>query len=148
MKKWSSWILTSILFIFFLTGCTKAAFEPSPYTADDLNQLAGVTMKTVEPRYKSDTETIHVTLANETEEELFYGVAFSIEYLDEDAWVVFPFEEEMAWREIALILQPGETNREEITMTLFEHDFEPGTYRVIKEVAGKPLTAEFEIETE
>ena len=37
MKKWSSWILTSILFIFFLTGCTKAAFEPSPYVADDLS---------------------------------------------------------------------------------------------------------------
>ena len=78
MKKRSSWILTSILFIFFLTGCTKAAFEPSPYAADDLNQLAGVTMKTVEPRYNADAETIHVTLANETEEELFYGVAFSI----------------------------------------------------------------------
>lgn len=148
MKKRNCWILTSALLGLFLVGCTKTAFEPSPYPADELNQLTGVTMKTVEPTYSPDVETIHVAIANETEEELFYGVAFSVEYLDEDEWVVFPFEEEMAWREIALSLKPGAGNTEEITMTLFEHDFEPGTYRVIKEVAGKPLTAEFEIETE
>ena len=148
MKKRNRWILTSALLGLFLAGCTKTAFEPSPYPANELNQLTGVTMKTVEPTYSPDVETIHVAIANETEEELFYGVAFSVEYLDEDEWVVFPFEEEMAWIEIALTLEPGATNREEIALTQFEQEFNSGTYRVVKEVTGKPITAEFKIETE
>lgn len=148
MKKRNRWILTSALLGLFLAGCTKTAFEPSPYPANELNQLTGVTMKTVEPTYSPDVETIHVAIANETEEELFYGVAFSVEYLDEDEWVVFPFEEEMAWIEIALTLEPGATNKEEIALTQFEQEFNSGTYRVVKEVSGKPITAEFKIETE
>lgn len=146
MKKLSKLFLAGVLTTLSLAACGRVAFEPSPYEPGDLNQLPGVTMRTAEPGYPADVETIELTIENESDEELFYGVAFSVEYLDDGEWVIFPFEDEMAWIEIALMLEPGGSNTEELNMTLFKYDFEPGTYRVIKEIAGETLTAEFEIE--
>ncbi|MGP6147420.1 immunoglobulin-like domain-containing protein [Jeotgalibaca sp. A122] len=148
MKKRSGWFITSILTTLLLAGCKQTAFEPSPYKPADLNHLSGVTMQTAEPSYPTDIESIAVTITNKSEAELFYGVAFSVEYLDGNEWVIFPFEDEMAWIEIALILEPDATNTEELNMTLLKHDFEPGSYRIIKDIAGETLTAEFEIEME
>ena len=148
MKKRNRWILVSALLGLFLSGCKQTTFEPSPYKPSDLNTLSGVTMETEEASYPTDVEVMTVTITNKTIEELYYGVAFSVEYLDGNDWVVFPFEEEMAWIEIALPLDADTTNTEEIDMTLLQDNLEPGTYRIIKDIAGKTLTAEFEIETE
>lgn len=148
MKKRMSGFLISLATLFLIAGCTETAFEPSPYKPSELNNLSGATMETEKESYPANVEVITLEIINKTVEEIFYGVAFSVEYRDGNEWVVFPFEEEMAWIEIALILEPGATNKEEIDMTLLQHDFEPGTYRIVKDIAGKTLTAEFEIETE
>lgn len=148
MKKRNRWILASALLGLFLAGCKQTTFESSPYKPTELNTLSGVTMEIEKASYPTDVEVITVAITNKTVEELFYGIAFNVEYLDGNDWVVFPFKEEMAWIEIALLLESGATNTEEIDMTLLQNNFEPGTYRIIKDIAGKTLTAEFKIETE
>ena len=148
MKKRNRLILVSALLGLFLAGCKQTTFEPSPYKPSELNTLSGVTMETEKASYPSDVEVITVAITNKTIEELFYGVAYSVEYLDGNDWVIFPFEEERAWIEIALLLEPDATNMEEIDMTLLQHNLEPGTYRIVKDIAGETITAQFEIETE
>ncbi|MDE1549141.1 immunoglobulin-like domain-containing protein [Jeotgalibaca caeni] len=149
MKKMLLFVLTAGISMGVLAGCSGSDGEPSPYEESEVNQLEGVSMETTEATYPVEAEGVNVRIKNETDEEYYYGVAYSVERLVNDTWVVVPFEGEVSWIEIAITLAPQSENEEGVSFDLLESDREPGTYRIIKEVANHVVAAEFElVETE
>src|SRR5699024_1574656 len=106
---------------FVLSACGGTA-EASPHAEEDINQVTGLTMTTKEKSYPVGTEEIDLVVKNETDEEFFYGVQFSVEKLDGESWVVVPFEDDVAWIEIALILAPKSENEETVRFDLLEDE--------------------------
>lgn len=133
-----------LIFVGLLAACQGPA-EPSPYEEAELNTLPGVAMVTKEETYSVRPEGVDVIITNNSEQEYFYGVQFSVERLEGEEWVVVPFEDDVAWIEIALILEPGGRNEEFLSFEILQEPLEEGTYRVVKAIEDNPLTAEFTI---
>lgn len=148
-NKWG-WAVIGLMAGMMLTACGGTTEgEESPYSADEINQLEGVTMETTEASYPVGTEMVDLVIKNDSDEEVYYGVAFSVEKQDGNRWVIVPFEDDVSWIEIALMLAPKGQNEETVSFDLLENELTEGTYRIIKEIAGNPVSAEFEIvETE
>lgn len=148
-NKWG-WAVIGLMAGMILTACDGTTEgEESPYSADEINQLEGVTMETTEASYPVGTEMVDLVIKNDSDEEVYYGVAFSVEKQDGNRWVIVPFEDDVSWIEIALMLAPKGQNEETVSFDLLENELTEGTYRIIKEIAGNPVSAEFEIvETE
>lgn len=127
---------------FLLMGCTESR-EPSPY--EEVNTLEGVELQLNQSSYARENDTFSLTVINNSEQEITYGVAFTIEKSEDDQWVMMEPEEEMAFILIAHILPPGEEAEEELFMEYYE-PFEEGEYRVVRQIEGEVLTAEFSIE--
>lgn len=137
--------MTGILFFVGLLAACQSPAEPSPYEEAELNALPGVAMVTKEESYPVRPEGVEVIITNNSDQEYFYGVQFSVERLEGEEWFVVPFEDEVAWIEIALILEPGGRNEETLSFELLQQPLEEGTYRIVKTIENNPLAAEFTV---
>lgn len=136
--KLSSFVLLGLI----LTACTERR-DPSPF--EEVNTLEGVELQLNQSDYEREENTFLLTVINNSEQEVTYGVAFTIEKLEDDQWVMVEPEEEMAFIMIAHILPPGDEAEEELFMEYYE-PFEEGEYRVVRQIEGEILTAEFTVE--
>lgn len=148
MSHWPKRIKTgmSLLFlVLFLASCSKS-LEKTSLDDSQINQLAEVSMSTEQAAYPVGTDQLTVLLKNKSEEDYYYGKAFSLEKEEDDQWFVVPFEEGAAFIEIAILLGSGEETTETIDLSLFKGELATGKYRVLKEIAGETVAAEFLIE--
>lgn len=125
-----------------LSGCGDSG-EPSPF--EEVDTLDGVSIRLNQEVYDSEGETFILTVSNKSEEEISYGIAFTVEKQEGDQWITVEPEEEMSFIMIAHILGPGEEAEDELNMQYYE-PFEPGEYRVVRQIEGEVLTAEFTVE--
>ncbi|PRY83517.1 immunoglobulin-like domain-containing protein [Alkalibacterium olivapovliticus] len=135
--------LSAIVFLGFILVACGENREPSPF--EEVNTLEGVELQLNESVYDRENDTFLLTVINNSEQEVTYGVAFTVEKHEDDQWVMVEPEEEMAFILIAHILQPGEESEEELFMEYYE-PFEEGEYRVVRQLEGEVLTAEFSVE--
>lgn len=138
--------LTSLLGVAVLLYACGRSLEESEVDEDQVNPTEEVYMTTEETVYPEGTTEIAVTIVNQSNEQVDYGMPFSIEQSIEGQWYVIPFEDDAAFIMIAILLGPGDENTESIDLTLLGDNLEPGEYRVLKEVSGQTLSAEFRIE--
>lgn len=131
-----------LLTIFFLSACGTRK-EASPF--EEVNTLDGVDISLNQDIYAPEGDTFILTVSNDSEEEISYGIAFTVEVEEDGEWYVVEPEEEMAFILIAHMLDPGEEAEEELNMEYYE-PFEEGHYRVVRQMEGEVLTAEFSIE--
>ena len=133
-------------FLILLTGCTsKPELVPSKYDEAGLNQLAGVVMTTTQTSYVSGTQKIQLKIRNDTDSEYFYGVAFAVEQKVEGKWYEVPFKEEPVFIQLAVVLAPHSENLETVDLGILAGELKPGLYRIVKEMEGEAVTAEFKI---
>lgn len=125
-----------------LSGCGDTG-EPSPF--EEVDTLDGVSISLDQEVYAPEGETFVLTVSNQSEEEISYGIAFTVERQEDDQWVIVEPEEEMSFIMIAHILGPGEEAEEELNMQYYE-PFKSGEYRVVRQIEGEVLTAEFTVE--
>jgi len=142
-KKYGLFLISFALFV--LAACSPSEEDSTMESSvsNSSSELDEVSMQAEQDSYPAGTEEITVFLTNISDKEYYYGKEFHIEQQTETGWEEVPFEEEMAWIQIAIELPPSKQNEETIDLTLFEEDLEPGQYRVVKQVAGEPLYAEF-----
>lgn len=135
-----------ILFILFLSGCESKIGEESPH-GNNVNQLEGVSIEFAEELYKPEENRFELITVNQSEEEITFGVAYSLEYLNEDTWHIVNPNEEMSFILIAHILEPNSQSSEEIDMTFYE-PLDIGHYRLIRQINDEILAAEFSVVTQ
>jgi hypothetical protein len=143
LQKKNMFILTLLLLLAFLSACQKTVdLEPSSYQDSDLNQLDGVTMVVTPTEYPVTTESIALTIKNESDEEHSYGVEFKLEKEIDGEWYEVPFEGEVAWIMIAYILEANSENNETISFDLLDKNtLTEGNYRLIKQISGQAVSA-------
>lgn len=105
--------------------------------------LKDITMKTEKSTYKLGTKEIKVYITNNSKKEVYYGLQYEIERLENNNWVRVPFKEQVAFIEIAYIIEPGKIGEQVIALDNLEQ-LTFGKYRVVK--SGGTLTAEFELQ--
>lgn len=135
-------LVTALLTSLVLSACGTTK-EASPF--EEVDTLEGVSIQLEQGVYAPEGDTFILTVSNDSEEEISYGIAFTIEVEEEGEWYIVEPEEEMAFILIAHMLNPGEEAEEELNMDYYE-PFEEGRYRVVRQMEGEVLTAEFSIE--
>lgn len=130
-----------LLALIFLGGCSETK-EASPF--EEVDGLEGVSLELNEEVYAPENNTFRLTVSNESEKEITYGIAFTVEKEEGDGWYIVEPEEEMAFILIAHVLGPGEASDETLNMDYYE-PFDEGHYRVVRQIEGEALTAEFSI---
>lgn len=122
--------------------------KPSIYTDADFDTSGDIAIETEYEVYGSDAPWVSYTITNRTTDEQVYGVPFSVEVKQNDAWYQVPFpEEETAWITIGIILKPNGINADSFSFSQLDYNFPDGQYRLIKEIDGKRYFAEFQIGT-
>lgn len=135
--------LSALFFTAFILSACGATKEASPF--EEVNTLDGVEIYLDQETYAQEGDTFILTVSNESEEEISYGIAFTVEIEEDGEWYIVEPEEEMAFILIAHMLQPGEEAEEELNMEYYE-PFDEGHYRVVRQMEGEVLTAEFTVE--
>lgn len=135
-------LVTALLTSLILSACGTTK-EASPF--EEVDTLEGVSIQLEQDVYAPEGDTFILTVSNDSEEEISYGIAFTVEVEEEGEWYIVEPEEEMAFILIAHMLNPDEEAEEELNMDYYE-PFEEGRYRVVRQMEGEVLTAEFSIE--
>lgn len=107
--------------------------------------MENVSIELEKDQYSSEGDTFILNTINNSEDEISYGIAFTLEKEDDNEWFIVEPEEEMAFILIAHILGPGEEAQDELNMEYYE-PLDPGEYRVVREIEGEVMTAEFEVQ--
>ncbi len=111
------------------------------FTLTAVQQANSITMTADKSSYPVNSQSIKVIIKNGTTKESGYGYDYSIEYFNGKSWQKVPLE--FAVIAIYLILKPGETKTETINLYQDQYKYVAGKYRVVKNIDGKELTAEF-----
>lgn len=141
-----------LLCLFLLTGCgggEAVSAEPEGseqvVPVEDLGPAPeGLTMElehdTYDPSLTSYTYLIH----NDTDQPTgVFGSSYAIQRRDGDNWVDLTVKDNVGWDDIGYTLEPGGTMAFTCGFWLYEETPEAGEYRLVKEVDGALLTAEF-----
>lgn len=80
---------------------------------------------------------------NNTNKELYYGVNYEIEFLQNDKWKKYNILS--SWIDLAVILKPNSTNEEKVEWKDTYGKLSKGKYRIIKNVNNIVVFDEFEI---
>ena len=140
MKKFT--VLLALLLGLLLVSC-GAPMTPSAVTpAAEEN---GITLKTQFPVYAPDVPFIQFSITNNSGEMAEFGTEWSIERLEGDAWYSVPFKPNTAWTQPLYMLLDGGTASDTAHLSMLDHKFKDGTYRIVKEINDTFYTAEFAI---
>ncbi len=145
--KWVNKLLVLSFVLFILSACGNSADgeevgEKTPY--EDVNTLEGVHLELDKDVYDAEGDTFTLTVTNHSNQEISYGVSFTVEKQVDDDWYTVEPEEDMMFIMIAHILEPDQEQEEQINMEYYE-PLSEGTYRVVRQIEGEIVTAEFEV---
>lgn len=129
MKKLRLIIYIAMLIV--VAACTpNIELEPSPYSADD--EMAEISVVMEQRDIDKNAESATLVITNLSDNEYIFGAPYTLEIERDGAWFVYPPKEELAWNDIAYILEPGGSNEETIAINSQYGTLESGTYRVVK----------------
>lgn len=129
MKKLRLIIYIAMLIV--VAACTQAVeLEPSPYGAE--NETADISVVMTPSEIDKNAESATLVITNLSDNEYIFGAPYALETQRDGAWFVYPPKEELAWIDIAYILEPGGSNEETISINSLYGTLESGTYRVVK----------------
>ena len=152
MKLYINVFIVILLFVSF-TACNNKKTNHEISTVEEVNSLSGVSFEVENNSYTKDVENITAKFVNSTDNEYMYGESYSLEYLDNDIWVVVPFKN-ACWEDIGYILDIQSTA--EIIYNIKDNfgSLQSGKYRIITHITDMTnsnkekynLAAEFDIE--
>lgn len=87
------------------------------------------TIVTEHPVYDADTENITLYVYNTDGPEAILQ-RYSLEQWDGNSWITFPFMDDLAFEDIAVIIPPGERIQVTIPTKIFKNKLQPGKYRI------------------
>lgn len=102
------------------------------FCMEDGMDVSGLKLTMRQSAYSPDSAQLGATLKNETQYICTFGEASSLQRKSGGAWEDVPFQEDVAWIEIAHVLHPGESREITLPLNLFD-TLEPGDYRLVKD---------------
>ena len=140
MKKLA--LLLALILGLLLISC-GAPLTPS--TVTPAAEEDGITLKTQFPVYAPDVPFIQFTISNNSGELAEFGTEWALERLEGDTWYAVPFKPNTAWTQPLYMLLDGGTAADTAHLSMLDHKFKDGTYRIVKEINDTFYSAEFKI---
>ena len=144
MKMKRIWIC---LLAVLLAGCGGQPSDGAEAQEAQRPENAGpfsLTMDTEWMEYAPSVEAVWCILSSEgTGGSLEFGPEYRLEVQTDSGWEQVPFAEGTGWDSILYTLPVGESWAFPCVLSMFDCDFNDGTYRVAKEIGGLPCWAEF-----
>ncbi|MBQ7983669.1 MAG: hypothetical protein IJ302_08865 [Clostridia bacterium] len=134
------WLLTAVLCL-LLASCEPLL--PSQITPD--SAAAGITLETQFPVYHRNVEKIQFIIRNNSGETAEFGTPWYIEKYKDGTWYTVPFLPDTSWTMPLIMLADGGTTSDTAVLSMLDHNFTDGTYRILKEINGRYYAAEFTI---
>ncbi len=118
----------------------KPTVTPKPTATPKPGAL---TMLMKQDTYYPDSTEVKALLKNGTKYMYTFGEPSYLQVRSGGVWKDVPFKEDVAWIEIAYILEPGEAREVSLSLKLFS-TLKPGVYRLVKDVfahknSGQPI---------
>ena len=133
--------------LLLLSGCGEGGEAPQLETAGE--QSAGVskglTMELEHPVYDPSLTSYTYFIENNTEQSVDFGEAYTLQRQTDGGWEDLTLRENAGWNTVGYTLEPGSTKALICGFSLFEEPPEAGEYRLVKEVGGTTLYAEFSL---
>jgi len=116
-------------------ACTEKGWNTSFMTeAQPLTPPEGIEMQ-----MQLDGTDAKITFTNNTEEEWGYGLDFGLRVLMDDIWYYVPAEQELAFCDILMLLQPGESVEQVYSLASYG-ELPAGTYRFVTQQLSSEFT--------
>ncbi len=139
-----------LLAALLLCGCQKAPVL-APSVSGDMPAAEGVTIELDAKSYDKDAAAPAGTLYNESEQEITFGVDYTLELLTDGGWMLVEYKEDVSWIEIAYVVAPDGSFALAFSLESCYGALPAGQYRAVKVVyadgveGGMTVYAPFEL---
>lgn len=143
-------LLAAILPLAMLAGCGGQGGILPPEGAEielweEEAPSEGLRMELEHPAYDPSLAAYTYLIYNGTEETVEFGAPYGVQHREGERWIDLTARENRGFTDIGYSLSPGGTLALTCWMGMFEEPPEPGEYRLVKEVSGQTLYAEFRL---
>lgn len=153
MKRTCLWLLAAIL---LLSGCAGDPQAAERTEGPEQTEQAvpaegpeaapeGLGMELEHAVYDPSLTSYTYLLHNNTSETVEFGEPYTIERKEGNQWTELTRRDDVGWNTIGYVLEPGQTLALTCGFWLYEETPAAGEYRLVKEVGGALLTAEFSL---
>ncbi len=111
----------------------KPTKAPTPKPATPTPKPGNITLTMKQDTYYTDSTEIKALLKNGTKSIYTFGEPSYLQVKSSGTWKTVPFKEDVAWIDIAYILNPGESKDIALSLNLFS-TLKQGVYRLVKDV--------------
>ena len=151
MKRgWSGALALCLL----LAGCAGGGEQEeaaAPQTEQTIQEAEldpapeGLTMELEHEAYDPSLTSYTYFVHNNTDGAVEFGEPYAIQRKDGGSWADLTMRDNVGWEDIGYVLEPGGTMALSCGFWLYEEPPAVGEYRLVKEVGGALLTAEFSL---
>lgn len=142
MKRLVSLILLSAFMLLAFAGCGNTDSEKSDNDTTITTvtkSTVPATVKTAKSVYSSSVKEIDFTLTNNSDDEIRYGLHYSLDIKDEDKWNDYGkiVGETPSYEDILMLLDKGESSDEYFDVSSRYGTLQSGEYRLVVTLYGK-----------
>ncbi len=130
---------------FYNTMPVTAPTEVTEIPTDTSSEAATIEVTLNTTSYAVGTDSIALNIKNNSADEVFYGVDYSIEKLSGETWEVVPATADLMFIDLAQSLGGNSEQEFVVDLSQLNPQLDAGSYRIVKNINGEQFYTEFEL---
>jgi hypothetical protein len=136
----------SVFDVFWNTLPVTSSEAITAVPADTSNDVATpIDVMITSTSYPVGTASLTLYIMNNSAEDIYYGVDYSIEELIDNTWSVVPATADLMFIDLAQLLAANSKQEFVVDLSQLNPSLAAGSYRVVKNINGTQFYAEFEL---
>jgi hypothetical protein len=140
-----SLILFGLLCVMSALWSCSDGLPPSQTAADTPSEAGGVRIYTASDKYPVGVDSVTLQIENKSGGEVAFGLEWRAEVNRAGTWYKIPIKSQITIPDIARFASDGDTGSLALDFSWLDYNLNEGHYRIVKDIGGTTLAAEFEI---